>query len=147
MKSFLIDLFEYNHHVNQELAEVFCQSPGKIPEKSLTLFSHILNAHHIWNHRVVEIASVFGVWEVHTIQELKSIDNANFHASLRIINDMDIAQTIQYKNSLGKPFSNLLRDMLFHIINHATYHRGQIAMDFRAHQLEPLSTDYVFYKR
>ena len=147
MKSFFTELFEYNNHINQELAEIFCRNPGKMPEKSLILFSHILNAHHIWNHRAVEVSSVFGVWEAHELQSLKRIDDENFHASLRIISDMDIAQTIHYKNSSGKPFGNLLRDILFHIINHATYHRGQIATDFRAHRIEPLSTDYVFYKR
>ncbi|QLH28398.1 MAG: hypothetical protein HWD63_02710 [Candidatus Parvibacillus calidus] len=39
-----------------------------------------------------------------------------------------------------------MKDIIFHIINHSTYHRGQIAMEFRQSGLEPLNTDYIFYK-
>jgi uncharacterized damage-inducible protein DinB len=44
-------------------------------------------------------------------------------------------------------FTNTIKDILFHIINHSTNHRGQIAVDFRNNGLEPLVLDYVFYKR
>ena len=37
--------------------------------------------------------------------------------------------------------------MLFHFVNHSTYHRGQIASNLKEHGIEPLVTDYIFYKR
>jgi uncharacterized damage-inducible protein DinB len=44
-------------------------------------------------------------------------------------------------------FSNTIKDILFHMINHSTHHRAQIAMDMRNNKLEPLPLDYIFYKR
>ncbi|MCF8317339.1 MAG: hypothetical protein K9I02_01220 [Haliscomenobacter sp.] len=54
---------------------------------------------------------------------------------------------INYSNSKGQLFSNSIQDMLFHIINHSTYHRGQVATEFKRQGLEPLVTDYIFFKR
>jgi uncharacterized damage-inducible protein DinB len=37
--------------------------------------------------------------------------------------------------------------MLFHIVNHSTNHRGQIAVDFKSNGITPLGLDYIHYKR
>ena len=50
-------------------------------------------------------------------------------------------------NSKGETFSNKIKDILFHIINHSTYHRAQIATDLKQNGIEPINTDYIFYKR
>ena len=47
----------------------------------------------------------------------------------------------------GNLFENKIDDILFHIINHSTYHRGQIMMLFRESGLEPIFSDYIFHKR
>ena len=59
----------------------------------------------------------------------------------------DFEKRIDYENSEGRLFNNTVQDILFHIINHSTHHRGQISTDFRQNGLEPLQLDYVFYKR
>ncbi len=33
---------------------------------------------------------------------------------------------ISYKNLKGDPFEDVVEDLLYHIVNHGTYHRGQI---------------------
>lgn len=60
---------------------------------------------------------------------------------------MILKKKISYKNSRGERFENSVRDILFHVINHSTYHRGQIATDCKLHGMTPLATDYIFYKR
>ncbi|HEU0125158.1 MAG TPA: DinB family protein, partial [Flavobacterium sp.] len=91
--------------------------------------------------------AVFGVWELHPVQDLKGIENKNYEHTLQILNDYDLKLIINYSNSKGQLFSNSIQDMLFHIINHSTYHRGQIATEFKRQGLEPLVTDYIFFKR
>ena len=54
---------------------------------------------------------------------------------------------VHYTNTNGQAFDNSVRDILFNVINHSTYHRGQIAREFREYGPEPLVTDYIFYKR
>lgn len=147
MKSFFKELFEYNHHSNLKLSEIFMESHGTISEKSVQLFSHILNAHHIWISRITDKKSDFGVWDIQAIQQLKEINENNFNSTIHILNHFDLDKVISYQNSKRQAFENKISDILFHIINHSTYHRGQIATNFRQNGIEPLNTDYIFYKR
>ena len=147
MIPFFKELFGYNHHFNQKLASVFSEYKDKIPEKSNKWFSHILNAHRVWNSRIVPVVDKFGIWQLHDINKLVEIDSTNYIDSLKILDGEKLDARIQYLTSNGDPFSNTIRDILFHVINHSTYHRGQIAAEFREHGLEPVVTDYIFYKR
>jgi uncharacterized damage-inducible protein DinB len=38
-------------------------------------------------------------------------------------------------------------EILFHLVNHATYHRGQIVMGLRILGKDVVMTDYVPYRR
>ncbi|EKB48271.1 DinB family protein [Cecembia lonarensis] len=147
MKPFIKELFEYSHHFNQKLADVFNSNQDKTSEKAVKLYNHILNAHQIWNNRIDPKQTTFGVWELHAVQDLKSIDKTNYEQTLQILDTFDLNETINYANSKGQTFSNGIRDILFHVINHSTYHRGQIATEFKQNGLDPLVTDYIFYKR
>lgn len=86
-------------------------------------------------------------WEIHSIQDLKNIDKANYEQTLQILDAIDLNETINYSNIKGQAFSNCIRDIFFHVINHSTYHRGQIATEFKQHGLELMVTDYIFYKQ
>ncbi len=147
MKSFIRDLFDYNHAVNQQLVTLFLEHSDKASGKSVELFSHILNAHHIWNHRIDGQQPQFKVWQVHPVQGFQTIDAANFEHSLAILDRYDLDARIDYVNSKKLAFNNDIKGILFHLINHSTYHRGQIATEFRRAGIEPLATDYIVYKR
>lgn len=113
----------------------------------MKLFNHILNAHRVLNNRIRPGQAPFGVWDLHPAQDLKNIDQINYEQSLLILDNFELNEMITYTTSKGQRFTNSIRDILFHVINHSTYHRGQIAADFRQNGLEPLVTDYAFYKR
>jgi uncharacterized damage-inducible protein DinB len=147
MKPFFKELFEYSHHFNQKLWTIFSDNPEKTSGKAVKLYSHILNAHQIWNNRIEPKQTVFGVWDIHPIGDCKNIDKSNYENSLLILDKADLNEIIRYTTSKGQAFSNSIRDILFHTINHSTYHRGQIATEFRQSGLEPLATDYILYKR
>lgn len=147
MKSLFNSLFDYNFHCNKQLIAAF-GTIDAVPEKSLMLFSHILNAHHLWNARIRERKPEFAVWQVHDITALGDIHYENQRNSFEITSSIeDFEKRIDYENTEGRLFTNTLQDMLFHIINHSTNHRGQIAVDFKANGLEPLASDYIHYKR
>lgn len=147
MKPFFKELFEYNHHFNQKLGDIFNENPDRISEKAIQLYSHLLNAHRVWNNRIDPKQTTFGIWEIHPIQTFKNIDKVNQEHSLLILDKFDLNETINYSTSNGQPFNNIIQNLLFHVINHSTYHRGQIATEFRQSGLEPLATDYIHYKR
>ncbi len=119
-----------------------------VPAKSAELFSHMLNAHHLWNARILGKKPDYDVWQLHDVQDWGDIHYENQRASFEITtNADDFEKRIDYENTKGRLFTNTLQDILFHIINHSTHHRGQIATDFRANGLEPIPLDYIFYKR
>lgn len=147
MKDFFLELFAYGHHYNQQLADILIASEESVTEKPVSLYSHILNAHHIWNNRIAGHTPLFGVWELHSIRDFKEIDRANYNFSVSLLNSRELDEEMHYRNTKGLEFTNGIRDILFHIINHSTYHRGQIATEFRKTGIEPLATDYIWYKR
>ncbi|MFK5971745.1 MAG: DinB family protein [Flavobacteriaceae bacterium] len=147
MKAFFNQLFDYNFYCNKRLIEE-CNTLNAVPEKSIELFSHILNAHHIWNARILGKPYEFEDWHVHEVKDWGDIHYENQRSSFEIITNADtFDKRIDYENSKGRLFTNTLRDILFHVINHSTHHRGQIAMSFRSNKIEPITTDYIFYKR
>ena len=141
------ELFAYNRHCNQRLVEVFEREPVRVDSKAIAVFGHILSAHHIWNQRILDKKTEYGVWHNHAIDTFATLDQLNHKETQHILDTYDLAGSTTYRNTTGKPFANTVKDMLFHIINHSTYHRGQIASLFRESGIEPLVTDYIHYKR
>jgi len=146
MKPFFKELFEYNHTVNQKVISAIIEHPTKVSEKCIQLQSHILNVHKIWNAKIIPVENLYASWQILPIQNLAELDNENFHSSIRILEQFELNLSIKYVNRKGKELNNSVRDILFQIINHSTYHRAQVATEFRLSGLEPLMTDYIFYK-
>lgn len=119
-----------------------------VPEKTIKLFSHILNVHHLWNAKILDKKSEYEAFQNHEIKDWGDIHYENQRSSFEITtNADDFEKRIDYENEEGRLFITTLQDIMFHIINHSTHHRGQIAMNFRDNNLKPLSLDYINYKR
>tara|TARA_R110002033_G_scaffold65373_2_gene116461 strand:- start:159 stop:611 length:453 start_codon:yes stop_codon:yes gene_type:complete len=144
---FFKDTFEYNHHFNQELIQLLEKEKQSIPEKSVKLLNHLINAQQIWNERILMEQPTIDVWEIRPLENLQTINESNYNKSLSILNSIELNQKIAYKNSKGIVFSSSVQEIIFHVINHSTYHRAQIASDLKANGIEPINTDYIFYKR
>mgnify|MGYP006341560321 CR=1 FL=1 len=147
MIPFFKELFEYSHYVNQQLATVFAGQSKLTSERAIQLFNHILNAHQVWNSRMIVEPNSVGPWDLRPISELKDIDTVNYSNSIRILDQADLSSVIKYTNSKGESYTNSIKNILFHVINHSTYHRGQIATEFKQNGIAPLVTDYIFFKR
>lgn len=147
MKGFLHQLFDYNFYCNRKLIEQFAQM-GTVPEKCIRLFSSILNVHHVWNHRILGEPSDFKVSQVQELKNWESIHYENQRTSFEIItNTDDFNKRIDYENDKSRVFGSEIKDILFHIINNATHHRGQILMDFQSFGIESELLDYIFYRK
>ncbi|WP_300686696.1 DinB family protein [Chryseobacterium sp.] len=146
MKDKLVDLFEYTHHFNVEMIKVISENREIIDDKTISLMNHTLNAQQIWNARILgEIT--FEVWQINPFESLLEINHNNFIKSIDIISNLDLEQKIEYHNSKGATFENSIFEMLFHAVNHSTYHRGQINSLLKQNGVNPVLTDYIFYKR
>ncbi len=147
MKVFLQQLFDYNYYCNKQFIAQ-CKGLEEVPGHSQKLFSHILNAHHLWNARIEGAAPVFGPWEVHDLSRWEDLHEENQRFTFNVLNETEnLMRRVDYESTEGRPYTNTLQDILFHIINHSTHHRAQIAADFRSQGIEPLVFDYITYKR
>jgi len=146
MREKLIDLFEYTFHFNNEMIRIISDNLPKADEKTVRLINHILNAQQIWNARILG-EKTFEVWQINPFESLEEINQQNFKNSIQIIENYDSDQRIEYHNSKGTAFENSIFEMLFQAVNHSTYHRGQINSLLRQNGIEPVVTDYIFYKR
>ncbi|MEZ4777303.1 MAG: DinB family protein [Bacteroidia bacterium] len=146
MKAFFKDIFEYHNHFNQKLVELLMENSDRISERTIPLFSHVINAHQIWNSRILKTASL-GVRDVHPLEKIGELDAGNLVDTLTILSDFDLGAHLKYRTSQGGEFENSIQEILFHVVNHTTHHRGQIISDLRQKGIEPIVTDYIFYKR
>ncbi len=146
MKDFFCDIFEYHNHYNQKIVVSLTANQDKLNERAIPLFSHCINAHQIWNARILGTESL-GVNQLHTLEKCKEIDRLNYTDTLKILSDFDLDKQIVYKNSKGDEFSNSIQHILFHVANHFTHHKGQLISGLRQSGIEPIVTDYIFYKR
>ncbi|ANF52415.1 damage-inducible protein DinB [Chryseobacterium glaciei] len=146
MKEKLIDLFEYTYHFNHEMIKIISENISKIDEKTISLINHTLNAQQVWNSRILGEKS-FEVWQINHFENLQDINHQNFQKSIQIVEKSDFDRRIEYQNSKGAKFENSIFEMLFQAINHSTYHRGQINSLLKQTGIEPVLTDYIFYKR
>ena len=63
------------------------------------------------------------------------------------LSDQDLERVIAYRNFKGESHSNPLWQLLRHVVNHSSYHRGQITTMLRQLGRQPTATDLVLYYR
>ena len=59
--------------------------------------------------------------------------------------DESLARPLTYKNLKGETMSYPLGQLMLHMTNHSTYHRGQVTTLLRQLGAQPISTDFVLY--
>ncbi|MGA8855453.1 MAG: DinB family protein [Christiangramia sp.] len=149
MKAYFKELLEYSHYYNLEIIKKFNDGDlhFMVPDRAIALLSHTLNAHKIWNNRLAGKEDTVDIWKNLEVDQLEAAENENFQETMSLLDNEDIERVVKYKNSKGESYENSVRDIIFHVVNHSTYHRGQIATEFRKEGIDPIVSDFVFYKR
>ncbi|MCP9201165.1 damage-inducible protein DinB [Gramella sp. GC03-9] len=148
MKDYFKELLEYSHFYNLEIIKKFNDGDlhFMVPERAVSLLSHTLNAQKIWNDRINGKKDSVQVWKNFEKDQLESAENENYEETLGILEREELDRVVSFSNSKGESYQNSVKDILFHIVNHSTYHRGQIATELRKQGLEPVVSDFVYYK-
>jgi uncharacterized damage-inducible protein DinB len=61
------------------------------------------------------------------------------------LSDESLENVIAYTNFRGELWKYRLDHILQHVVNHSTYHRGQITTQLRTLGANPAMTDYLYY--
>lgn len=139
------ELIRYTEVADSRIISTFLNAEKSLPEAE-SLFSHVLNAQHIWACRIKGIMPDYQRFHIHPKHSFNSLHTENI-ASLYAFLDTDLETIIKYSNSEGGYFESKSSDILFQVINHSTYHRAQIAMQFRLNDIKPPVTDFIVLKR
>lgn len=58
-----------------------------------------------------------------------------------------LQEPVAYRNLQGQPYSEPLWQQLQHLVNHSSYHRGQVATLLRQLGAQPIGTDLITFYR
>ena len=112
---------------------------------------HIFGADRIWLARVLgagqpnhpgpdfaEIATLRGAWFSLA---------AEWNAWAETLSDESALAVLSYRDLKGSPWQTPLWQIVLHVVNHATHHRGQVVGFLRALGRQPPALDLIAYYR
>lgn len=151
----------YNEWANKQIAEIirtvddevfFRPNNSSFPSIAKTV-THMWGAQHIWLRRMhgenLRIAPMVGqqLTKYETLDGLISSSSA-FVTFAKSKDDTFLSSRYHYTSMKGDPFEDSYEDTMFHVVNHSTYHRGQLITMLRETGTTKLpGTDLVHFLR
>ncbi|MBZ0263103.1 DinB family protein [bacterium] len=121
-----------------------------IPE-ALKLFAHIVSADRAWLTRLqggdTRGMKVFTEWDIEECVAQYGEVNTAWRSYIAALDESEISRDLTYFDIKGREFTNPVVDIIMHVINHGTYHRGQIAKILRKNHIDPPATDMIVFSR
>lgn len=130
------------NHINED---TFIKEVKSIFPSVAAVFEHIYSVDLIWAKRILgeEQPSMEQISFANPSAAIQSFDKlTGLYEQLS-----EKKGTVFYKNSKGDVFQNELNEIIEHLANHGTYHRGNVSAIL--HQLgeKSISTDFIFFLR
>lgn len=154
------DLFVFNEWANARTFEAV----GALPHEQLTrengssfpsilhTAAHIVGAEWIWLERwMARVPGGFPEWVLtpdlaDLMTRLRAVE-AERAQHLAALPEGAGTATVAFKLMNGTEDHQPVEVMVRHVVNHGTYHRGQIAAFIRQFGVKPPSTDYIAFAR
>lgn len=124
---------------------------SSFPSVGATL-AHIVGAEWVWLRRWLgESPTAVPSWVPKpSLAELKvqlAAVEAERTSLLAGLSDADLGRVVSYRNLAGQAYADELGGLIRHVVNHSTYHRGQVATQLRQLGVTPPNTDLITYLR
>ncbi len=153
-------LFDYNAWANRRALDAAAQlSPEQFTKPLGSSFSsvrdtlvHICGAEWIWCERF-EGRSPSAAPDFSSLQTVDSVrthwsaQEAKLLTFVRGLTQADLERIMEYKTINFGVYKNPLWQSMQHLVNHGTYHRGQIATLLRQLGAKPIPTDLMHFYR
>ncbi|HVE69798.1 MAG TPA: DinB family protein [Thermoanaerobaculia bacterium] len=147
------DLFSYTEWANDEVIAAIRPMPDEQYAFVRDTLAHIIFAEWVWLRRWKgESPTAPPAWAEHAppldalVDHLHDVE-AERRALLDSLSDDDLERDVAYRSLKGDPFTNGLGHQMQHVVNHSTYHRGQVVMKIRQMGIQPPSTDLIVWFR
>lgn len=154
------ELYAYNRWANHRTLdavaalneEAFNRDLGSSFPSVRDTLAHVLAAEWVWLRRW-KGTSPRGTpddWNLSTLEAIRArwteVERKQ-EAFVSGLEDGDLRRVVAYRNTAGRPFESTIGEMLRHVVNHSTYHRGQVVTMMRQLGAEPAGTDLIQYYR
>lgn len=146
IKEFFLDKFEFDFYANQKWCEVLLEHEDELSSYAKKSFSHIINVHHIWITRVAGLNTESFTWDILPIDFWEKLAQDNYLKTTDYLEKVELEQKVNYSSEEGVQYEKLDIDILYHILNHSTYHRAQIARDLRENGITPPSFNFISFR-
>lgn len=116
----------------------------------LGTMAHILGAEQLWLSRFLGVP----LMELPSVEDFASYDVLrssfeDFWPQLEVflasLTPEQMRQDFRWTNSRGETHEAPMRQLLLHVVNHSTYHRGQVVAQLRQLGRIPPSTDLAYW--
>jgi uncharacterized damage-inducible protein DinB len=113
---------------------------------------HIFAADRVWIQRV-KGAPITGFIDPEKDFQMSVLRNEwpailqQWHDLAAGLSDEAAGRKIQYKDLKGNSYETPLWQIILHVVNHATHHRGQVSAMIRAMGHTPPPVDLIYYYR
>lgn len=148
MKKYFLKLYTYNDWANKRvLGAIQKQHVGD--GKILQLMGHVLAAQYLWLHRIKGLpAPDVKLWGAYSLERLLKMSEDVGRQWLEFVeNTENFDRELTYRNYTNDPYTNNVENIMIHLVNHASYHRAQVALLMRQQSFEPINTDFITYDR
>lgn len=144
-----LEVIRYNSWANRRVGEMLAALEGAELERSLRLFGHLLRAERVWLGRIHALPdAALLLWGTDTLAVCRERLEANARALEQLVADGSVdTAPVTYTTTQGVSYTTPVSDILAHVFNHGTHHRGQIALLVREAGQTPLPLDLIFYLR
>lgn len=152
-------LYEYNEWATNHLIEAASALSGDdLAERRgdylsiLHLFGHIAAAEINWLERWNTGRNTTATTELQKMPDIGTV-RASFTAShlglrefIAGLTDERLDAPLEFRDSAGTLFTRPLWQLMMHVANHGTYHRGEIAMMLTDLGHSPGDLDFIFWE-
>ena len=151
MHQYLNKLAHYDAWANEQVLATV-RALGRTDERVETLVGHLVQAKRIWLGRIDntpdgQLPPAQPRINVDEATRLLAITDARLIAITGALTTAGPGHLVYYRTSKGVAYQTPLVDVIVHLVNHATYHRGQIATAVKNSGGTPAVTDYIAWVR
>jgi uncharacterized damage-inducible protein DinB len=112
------------------------------------ILNHLVWAEKVWLGRVDrDTVATMKPTNVAGLLEMWKEVNEKWSTVVQSATTDDILREIEYFTSTGDRFANSVLEIVIHMVDHSTYHVGQMMNAIRSFGIEPVSTNYIHYLR
>ncbi len=160
MKQLLQQYAAYNIWANKKIIETAKLLPAEqINKEIMSSFPsvyktvlHLMEVENVWWERLkLSEHDTPSGWFTGNFEELtkKLLElSAQWHNWIQNANEVNISHVFAYQNSKKEHFKQPVYEMLLHLFNHQTFHRGQLVTMFRQLGLDKIpATDFIVFSR